>query len=124
MSAERKKAFIVALTKLAIRRQAEVDTAALTIYAEDLVDAAVGDKWILQACDTLGRLPRLEFESAFPPVGNIIAKAEQILHLDLALRREVVALQVKQLSEPTHAESMEWLAQIKLAAHGRGNPDV
>lgn len=73
---QRNREIVRALGILATARQVTLADDVMLVYPGLLADCDVED--ILQACKELAREPRAEFESSFPAVGTIIARAEAI----------------------------------------------
>lgn len=60
-----------ALTKLAVRRQAtQLEPSTYVVYLEDLQQTPL--EVVELACETVGKAPRAEYETAYPPVGNLL----------------------------------------------------
>lgn len=61
---------MAALAKLAIRRQATIHDGDFAVYLEDIAEIPVAT--VERACDTIGREPRREYETAFPALGDLL----------------------------------------------------
>ena len=64
-----------ALAKLGVRRQAQMGAADLAVYLEDVDALPVAV--VELACETLGKAPRAEYETAYPPVGNLLRACQR-----------------------------------------------
>jgi hypothetical protein len=62
-----------ALAEMAMFRQAEVDDLTLELYSAKLAQEEIPVDVIVTACETIGRTPRREGETAFPDLGTMLA---------------------------------------------------
>jgi hypothetical protein len=67
-----KQQVIAVLVRLALRRQAELETAVFDVYADDLLADGVAMDDLIAVCDAIGKTPRADYASAFPAVGDLL----------------------------------------------------
>jgi hypothetical protein len=114
--------FVPMLAKLAVRRQAELDDAALGLFAEDLAGAGIDARDASAACDALGRAPRAEFQSAFPSLGDLLSacRSARWARMDREQAEYRASLPKQLPSKPISRDAAKnFLAQLKaIVKHG------
>jgi hypothetical protein len=116
-----------ALARLAVRRQAQVDDAVYLVYLEDLEPFPVAV--VERACHAIGTAERVEFETAFPPVGNLLAECKRAAHqIETERIKALVAAAPKligapetEVQPPTREEAAAFVRDFKarVLAHRR-----
>lgn len=118
--------YVPILAKLSARRQAEVDDAVYVIYAEDLAAESIPVADVEAVCARLGKQPREPYQTAFPPIGDILQACREIRQNRAQQQRALEDRErnARLLPAPlSREEASTWLARIKAAAHGQAVPE-
>lgn len=101
---------IVALVKLGIARQSPLEEAGQQVYLEQL--ASVPSDILERACVELARIPRDDYEPAFPSLGIVIERCRMVRDHDAAMAAPKQLYQ-SQPKDWTKAEAKAWVERLR-----------
>ena len=118
-----------ALATMAVRRQATIERADLLVYLEDVQAFPV--EVVERACHAIGTAERVEFETAFPPVGNVLAECKRAVHqIETERIKSLVAAAPKLIGQaetevqpPTRDEAKAFVRDFKARVLAHRRPD-